>query len=210
MDAVEHRAHAGGDRAAEQADLIQRRIRMDPRHRDLRQHRVFGKRAGTHVMQDRPPIQREAAAAIGHQPTLLAAANRLAQIGAAGAAELADAAFGHVQRNHVVAHAHAGHADTHFLDNPAAFLAQDRRKTTGRGMRQRMRIAVADAGGHQAHQHLARTRRLQVHFFDAQRLVRAPGHRGACLHPASRARIGMLPLSARSPRPTAIRRQGSV
>ncbi len=154
---VEHRADAGGDRAAEQAGLVQRCRRMDPGHRDLRQHRVFGEGAGAHVVQQRTPVQREAAAAVGHQPAVLAAADRLAQVGAVGTAILAHAALGHVQRDHVIARAHAGHADADLLDHAGAFLAQDHReRRLGIGAGQGDLVAVADAAGDHAHQHLRR------------------------------------------------------
>lgn len=97
----------------------------------------------------------------------------------------------------MIARPHAGDADPDVFDNASALLPQDRRKAAGMAVCQRMRIAMANAGGHQAHQHLAGTRRLQVDFFDGQRLVRTPGHRSACLHPASLTRVG-LPAAQRA------------
>src|SRR6478736_4169682 len=90
---VEHRADAGRDAAAQQADLVQRRLRVDFRERNLRQDRVLGERAATHVVQDRLALDREARRAVGHQPLALRYADLLAQVGTAGLAEFALAAF---------------------------------------------------------------------------------------------------------------------
>ncbi len=97
----------------------------------------------------------------------------------------------------MIAGPHAGDADPDVFDNTGTLLPQDRREAAGVAMRQRMRIAMANAGSDQAHQHLTGTRWLQVYLFDGQRLVRTPGHRSACLHPASLTRVG-LPAAQRA------------
>ena len=49
---VDHRADAGGDAAADVADLVERRVLADLRQRDLRQHGVVGERRAAHVVMD--------------------------------------------------------------------------------------------------------------------------------------------------------------
>ena len=63
---IQNRADAGGDAAAEQADFVERRSRIDFRHGDFRQHGVFGKRRRAHVVQNRFAAEREARSAVGH------------------------------------------------------------------------------------------------------------------------------------------------
>src|SRR5690606_13301982 len=85
----EHGADAGRDPAAEQADLLERRLLADLRDRDLRQHRVLGERRRAHEVQDALAVLREAARAVGHQTLALRHADFLAEIRPAGLAELA-------------------------------------------------------------------------------------------------------------------------
>ena len=47
---VDHRADAGGDAAADVADLVERRVLADLRQRDLRQHGVVRERRAAHVV----------------------------------------------------------------------------------------------------------------------------------------------------------------
>jgi hypothetical protein len=67
----------------------------------------------------------EAGGAVRHQALALGGADLLAQVGLAGFAELALAAFRGVQRDHVIAHLDAGDALADGLDDAAAFMAED-------------------------------------------------------------------------------------
>src|SRR5438034_3199205 len=78
---VQHRADAGGDAAAEQADLVERRPRIHLRDRDFRQHRVLRECARAHVVQHGLAPGGEAAGAVGHEALALRGADLLAQIG---------------------------------------------------------------------------------------------------------------------------------
>ena len=51
LGGVDHRADPGSDAAANVADLLERRVAADLRHRDLRQHRVIGEGRGAHVVE---------------------------------------------------------------------------------------------------------------------------------------------------------------
>src|SRR6185437_11052199 len=122
---IQHRADAGGDAAAEQAHLLQGCFGIDLGQRNLRQYRVFGERAGPHVMQHRLALERESRRAVRHDALALGDANSLTEIGFPGKAELAGSAFWRVQRDHMIAGLDAGHSGADFLDDAAAFVPQN-------------------------------------------------------------------------------------
>src|ERR1700730_3465101 len=125
LSRVQHRADAGRDAAAKQADLVERRPRIDFRDRDFGQHRVLRECAGAHVVQHGLALGREAGGAVGHEPFALRGADLLAEIGPPRAAELALAAFGCVKRDHVVAGAYARDTGSHLLCGACAVLPEN-------------------------------------------------------------------------------------
>src|SRR3546814_10795798 len=107
---VVHGPDAGGNAAAEQADLLRRRLLVDLRQRDLGHDRVLAEGRAAHVVVQRLAFVREATAAAGHPALALGGAHRHAQVGLAGLAEFALPAFGAVHRDPVVAGRDAGPA----------------------------------------------------------------------------------------------------
>ena len=103
LGGVEHRADAGGDAAAEQADLVERRVGSDLRQRDLRHDGVLGERRRAHVVMQHAPAVRQAAGAVRHQPFTLGREERAAQVRLAAETELTVATLGDVQRDDVIA-----------------------------------------------------------------------------------------------------------
>ncbi|MCY1535801.1 hypothetical protein D9M68_712230 [compost metagenome] len=103
---VDDRTDAGGDAAADVADLVEGRVRVDLGNGDLRQHRVVGEGRAAHVVVDLVLADREARGAVGHQALALGRADRGAEIGLARQAGRAGAAFGRVERNDVIALLH--------------------------------------------------------------------------------------------------------
>ena len=81
LGGIDDRANAGGDAAADVADLIERRVVSDFCHRDLRQHGEVRKRRCAHVVMDRLAAARKSRGAIGHQALALGGANRSAEVG---------------------------------------------------------------------------------------------------------------------------------
>src|SRR3546814_11198951 len=71
---------------------------------------------------------REATAAVGHHALALGGAHRHAQVGLAGLAEFALAAFGGVQRDHVVARRDAGDALADLDHHARALVAYPQRQ----------------------------------------------------------------------------------
>ena len=145
---IQHRADAGGDAAAEQADLVEGRRRIDFRQGDFRQHGVFRKRRGAHVVQNGFAAHREARGAVRHDAFSLREPDGAAKIGPSRQAKLTLAALGNIQRNHMIAGLNAGHAGADFQHRGAAFMAHDRRKQSfGVFSGKRVGIGVADTGG---------------------------------------------------------------
>jgi hypothetical protein len=180
---VAHGADTGGDAAAEQADLVQWRLLRHPGQRDLRQHAILREGRGAHVVVDHPALERQPAAAIGHHPLALAGADGDAEVRLAGAAELALAALGGVERDDMVAHCHVADAAADGLDDGAALMAEnDRKQPFGITARQGVGIGVADAGGDVANQHLAGARFGHVDFDQFERASRGKRDGGTALH----------------------------
>ena len=179
LGGVEHRADAGGHTTAEQTDLLQRCFLGNLRQGDFRQHRVLGKGRTAHVVIDRLALVGEARGAIGHQALALGGAHRLAQVGLARSAEFALAAFGRVQRDHVITDRQRGHPLAHRLDDATSLMTKDARKhplavLTGQGVG----VGVAHTAGDDTHQYLASPGWRHVDLDDLQRLVGGKGHGG--------------------------------
>ena len=158
LGGVDHRADAGGDAAADVADLVERRVLADLRDRDLRQHREVRERRAAHVVMDRLAAEREAAGAVGHQALALRRADRRAEVGLARQAGLALPALGRVERDDVIAllqrWSRPGPTSTTTPAPSWPRIAGNR--PSGIGARARELVGVADAGGLDLDQHLAR------------------------------------------------------
>jgi hypothetical protein len=176
-------ADAGGDAAADVADLVERRVVTHLGQCDLRHHDVVGERRRAHVVVDRLAVQREARGRIRHQAAALRAADRLAQIGLLRQAEFALAAFRRVQRDDVVILAQAGDARADIDHDAGAFMAENGREDAFRvRARQGVVIGMANAGGLDFDQHLARLRAFELDFLDRQRFPRLPCNRCLGFH----------------------------
>ncbi len=136
-------------------------------------------------MENRLAFVGETRGAIRHQAFALGGTNGLAQVGLARQAEFALAAFRGVQRDHMVADGHRGHALADRFNHCTAFMAEDRREDTFRvGARQGVGVGVAYAGRHHPQQHFAGLGHGDIHFNDLQRLLGFEGYGSAGLdHP---------------------------
>src|SRR5439155_14767496 len=97
LGGVDHRADPGGDAAADVADLVERRVVADLRHRDLRQYGEIRKGRGAHVVKQLLAGERETAGAVRHYALALRRADRGTQIGLARQAGPALPAFRRVE-----------------------------------------------------------------------------------------------------------------
>jgi hypothetical protein len=123
---VHDRAQASGDTAADVTHLVEGRVLADLSEGDLGQNGEFREGRGAHVVVELLAAEREPAGAVGHDALALGDADRLAQIGLAGQAILALAAFGCVQRDHVITRAHACDPGPGLDDDPGPFVAENR------------------------------------------------------------------------------------
>ena len=87
----------------------------------------------------------------------------------------------------MVADAHAGDVGADRLDHPGALVTEHDRpvERPASDAVDDVQVAVADAGGDGAHQHLARHRPVEVDGLDGQRVVRLAEDRGFDLHGVS-------------------------
>ena len=198
LGGVDHRTDAGGDAAADVADLLHGRVLAHLGERDLRQHRVVGEGRAAHVVEHRLALVGEAAGAVRHHALALRGADRDAEIGAAREAELTVAAFGRVERDHVIADRDAGHARADLDHHARTLMAQH-------GGEQAFRVAAGEGEGVRvAHarrldldQHFAGLGALQIEGFEHKRLTCLKGHGGEGLH-------GRLPMDVEASPPRVV------
>src|SRR5882672_4250098 len=159
LGGVEHRADAGGDAAADVADLVERRDGADFRQRNLGQHGVVREGRAAHIVVDLLALERKARRAVGHHALTLGRADRGAEIGLAGEAGFAGAAFGRVERDHVIALLQRDDAGPDVDHHARTLMAEDHRKEPfGIAAGTRELVGVADARCLDLDQHLAELR----------------------------------------------------
>ena len=150
---------------------------------DFGQHDVLGKAARAHVMQNGPAFQRKSRGAVLHDSPVLRRAQPGALVGLVRATGFAGPAFGHVERDDVVAGAYAGDPATHVLDDATAFVPEDHREHSVRiRARQCECVRLAHARGDDPHQYLARLGACEIHRLDRQRSAGLPGNRRSGFH----------------------------
>src|SRR5262245_60201990 len=147
LGGVDDGADASRDAAADVAALVERGVLADLRHRDLRQHGEVREGRAAHVVIDRAALVGEAAGAVGHHALALCGADRGAEIGLVAQAAFALAAFGRVERDHVIAGFHRRHALADLADDAGALVAEDGWKDSlAVEAVERVGVGVADAG----------------------------------------------------------------
>ena len=170
---IDHRADACRHTAADVAALVEGRVLADLRDRDFRQHGEVRESRATHIVENRLALVAEARRAVRHQALALCGADRGAQIGLAAEAAFTLAAFRRVERDHMIARLHRGHAGSHFADDAGALMAKDRGKNPlAVEPIERIGVGVADSGRLDLDQDFAGFRTFQVDFDDFQRLLR--------------------------------------
>ena len=144
---VEHGADSGGDAASDVANLFERRVVANFRQRYLRHDGEIREGRGPHIMMQRLAVAREPAGAVGHHAAALRLANRGTQIGFAGEARGAVAAFGNIQRDDVVVAFQGRHAWPRLDDDAGALMSKDTgEQALGIGARQSVGVGVTDSG----------------------------------------------------------------
>src|SRR5262249_56518285 len=118
-------ADAGGDAAADVADLVERGVLANLGDRDLRQHGEIRECGRAHVMVQLLAFEREARGAIRHDALTLRRTDGGAQIGLARQTRRALPAFRRIERNDVVALLYTRHTRPDIDDYPGALVAKD-------------------------------------------------------------------------------------
>ena len=180
---IGHRAHARRHAATDIAGLVEGRVGADFRNRDFRQDGEVRKGRAAHIMVDRFALVAKPARAIRHQALALRRADRGTEIGLAGKTAFALAAFRRVERDHMIARLHAGHARADFAYNACALMAEHAREDalTVQPV-QRVGIGMADAGRHDLDQDFPGLRAFQIQFDNFQRFLGFKGDSGARFH----------------------------
>ena len=172
LGGVDDGADAGRDAAADVAALVERGVLADLRHRDLRQHREIREGRAAHIVIDRLALIGEAAGAVRHHALALRGADRRAQIGLLAQAAFALAAFGRVERDHVVAGFHRCHALADFTDDACALVAEDGGENSlAVEAVERISVGVTDPRRLDLDQHFAGLRPVEIDFDDLERLL---------------------------------------
>ena len=183
LGGVDHRADAGRDAAADVAALVERGVFADLRHRDFRQHGEVRKRRAAHVVEDRLALVAEARRAVRHHALALGGANRGAEVGLLAQAAFALAAFGRVERDHVVARFHRRYAGADLANDAGALVAEDRRKDSlAVEAVKRVGVGVTDPRRLDLDEDFTGLRSIQIDFDDLERLLGFERDCSACLH----------------------------
>src|SRR5262249_38277651 len=120
-----------------------------------------------HIMQHRVALAAEAARAVGHQALALRRPDRGAEVGAPRQAGFAIAAFGRVERDHMVAGLERRDARADLAHDAPPLMAEDgREQPRGIGARERIGVSMADAGRLDLDEHLAWLRPLELDRLD--------------------------------------------
>ena len=183
LGGVDHRADAGRHAAADVAALVERRVLADLRHRDFRQHGEVREGRAAHVVEDRLALMAEARGAVGHHALALRGADRGAQVGLLAQAAFALAAFGRVERDHVIARFHRGYAGADLAHDAGALMAEDRGKDSlAVEAIERVGVGVTDSGRLDLDKDFAGLRPVEIEFDDFKRLLCFESDSGARLH----------------------------
>jgi hypothetical protein len=190
----ERSADAGRESAREGRAPVERRLAVDDRERDLRQHRVVGERRRAHEVTQRLAVSRETSRPVGEVPGVLLVADRDAAVGLRAAAVHALAALRCEQRHDVIAGPDGADTVADALDDARTLVPEHagrvaRRVDAGRGVH----VGVADAARGEPHEDLTGLRLGEVDLLDDERLTELLEDGRSDLHGENlprRARIG--------------------
>src|ERR1035437_5207794 len=196
---IDHGAHARRHAAADVTALVKWRIFADFCDCDFQQHREVRESRAAHVVENRLALVAEAGGAVGHQALALRRPNGGAEVGLAAETAFALAAFGSVERNHMIAGLHRSYACSHFTNNLGPFMAEDRWKDSfAVETIQRVSVGVTDAGRLYFNKDFAGLRSVQIKLDDLERFLSFERDGGAGFHSKLHFRISRHPRQRRT------------
>ena len=163
--------------------MLERRLGVDLRQRDLRHDRVLRERRRPHEVADRLAVAAEPRRPVGQVALVLLLADGEAEIRPVAEAVHALAALRREQRDDVVAGRERRDVRADLLDDAGALVPENGRRVAGGiGARRRVEVGVADAAGHEADEHLARARLGELDLLHDERRAELLEDGGADLH----------------------------
>ena len=134
-------------------------------------------------MEDRLALVAEARRAVGHHALALGGANGGAKVGLLAEAAFALAAFGRVERDHVVAGLDRGDACSHLADDAGTLVAEDRGEDPLAVQAvERIGVGVTNPRRLDFDKDFTGLGPFQIEFDDLKRLLCLKRDSGACLH----------------------------
>jgi hypothetical protein len=178
--------------------VLERRVAVDLRERDLRHDGVLGERRRAHEMAHRLAVARQPGRPVGEVALVLLLTDREAEIRPRAQAVDALAALRREERDDVISGLHRRDIGADPLDDAGAFVAEHGRRVPGRiGARRGVEIGVADPAGDEPHEHLARPRPGEVDLLHDQWLAELLEDSGAHLHARNSTKSALPTLSRR-------------
>jgi hypothetical protein len=186
LGGVDHCADARRHAAADVADLVERCVGANFRQRNLGQHGEVREGRAAHVVMDLRAFKRKARGAVGHHALALGRADGGAEVGLAREAAFAGAAFGRVERDHVVALLQRHDAWPDIDHDAGAFVAENDREEAFRiAAGAREFVGMADARCLDLDQHLAEFRPVEIDRLDLELLAGLVANGSLGLHAPS-------------------------
>jgi hypothetical protein len=172
---IQRRPDAGRDRASEQRCPVKRDVVGDLQNGAFVQEHPLGKGAEVGKLIETFALLREARALVAAPLTVRAPG---AQMWPSQQALRAVAAIDRRARDNMIARLEPGDLAADRLDDTGRLMAEDRRRLRRQCAMQAMQIAMAHSARHGANQDLARTRLVDLHLFDGERLFECTKNRG--------------------------------
>ena len=166
---VDHGAHAGDHRAAEERGFRERQVGGHAHQRIGGEHRVIGESRDAEVVVDLALGVVQAARAREQRAGAVRGESRLAERRTARVAGAAVSAARHERGDDVVARCEAGHAGADFLHDARGFVPERHRQRPRPVAVDHRQVGVAESRRADPHQHLAGPGRVEFQLLDDER-----------------------------------------
>jgi hypothetical protein len=171
---------------AKRTCVLERRLGVDLRQRDLRHDRVLRERGRPHEVTDRVAVPPESRRPVGQVALVLLLADGQAEVRSLAAAVHTLAALRREERDDVIARGERRDVRADLLDHAGALVPENGRRVAG-GVcaRGRVEIGMAHPAGDEANERLARARLGELDLLHDERRAEFLEDGGADLHGGS-------------------------